>query len=62
MVSSLDPAKKLKGLIVPHAGYMWSGPTAAFSYHLLSKNLEGIKTIFVLGNSHFEPFMGLALS
>lgn len=62
IVQSLTMVKKLKALIVPHAGYMWSGPTAAFSYALLSNHLDGVKTIFVLGNSHFQHFTGLGCS
>lgn len=41
---------------------MWSGPTAAYSFELLRKNLSGIKKIFVLGNSHFKHFEGFGIS
>lgn len=53
---------KLKGLIVPHAGYLWSGPVASFSYCLLSQVKQNINTIFVLGLSHYAPFKGCAMS
>jgi len=49
-------------LIVPHAGYMWSGPTAAYSYKLLEKHIKKYKTIFVLGNSHSGHFFGCGIS
>lgn len=41
---------KAKGLIVPHAGYIYSGQVAAFGYKQLSN--EKIKTAIVLGSSH----------
>lgn len=40
---------------------MYSGPTASYSYKLLEKITSQIKTIFVLGNSHFAPFKGCGL-
>ena len=30
--------RKLKGVVVPHAGYLYSGAIAANSYYYLSKN------------------------
>jgi hypothetical protein len=52
--------KKLRGLIVPHAGYSYSGRTAAYGY----KILEGMKDVRVvlLGPSHVYPFTGASLS
>jgi hypothetical protein len=50
------PATKLKrgetivGLIVPHAGYVYSGPVAAYGYKLL-ENAE-FDTVILLGQSH----------
>jgi len=41
--------KKINGIIVPHAGYMYSGKTAAFAYKLLSKKY---KRVIVLGPTH----------
>ncbi len=49
----------LRGLIVPHAGYRYSGPTAGFAYQLL---LGGTFTsVVMLGPSHYVGFRGLAL-
>ena len=43
--------KNLLGLIVPHAGYDYSGPVAAHSYHRLAA--EGIvQSIVILGPNH----------
>lgn len=46
-------------LISPHAGYGYSGQTAAFGYKLL-KN-KTYKTVIILGTSHHKPFNGAAV-
>lgn len=44
---------QLKALIGPHAGYRFSGPTAAHAYlNLDEKKTEKIKKVFLLGPSH----------
>ncbi len=42
--------KIIKGIIGPHAGYEYSGPTAAFSY--ININPLNYKRVFLLGPSH----------
>jgi hypothetical protein len=49
--------KNLKGLIVPHAGYVFSGRTAAYGYKLL-EGLDNVRVILI-GPSHFYPFYGV---
>jgi AmmeMemoRadiSam system protein B len=44
-------------LIVPHAGYVYSGPVAAQAYRLIP---PGAGRVAVLGPSHFVRFTGLA--
>ncbi len=51
---------KLKGLIVPHAGYIYSGPVAAYAYKLLKEENPG--KIVLIGPSHYAYFRGLAES
>jgi AmmeMemoRadiSam system protein B/AmmeMemoRadiSam system protein A len=46
-------------MIVPHAGYAFSGQTAAYAYEKL-KALP-IKRVFLLGPSHYTAFHGVAL-
>jgi len=61
----LDTAKpekiygKILVLIVPHAGYVYSGPVAASGY----KAVEGkeIKTVIILGFSHGKYFDGVSV-
>jgi AmmeMemoRadiSam system protein B len=51
-----------KALIVPHAGYLYSGPVAASGYCLLEPIRHTIKRVVLLGPSHRFPFYGLAAS
>ena len=51
---------QLKILVVPHAGYVYSGPVAATGYQLL-RGREDIRRIVMLGPSHHVWFSGLTL-
>ena len=51
---------KLKALIVPHAGYSYSGQVAAHAYALLQTRTIGKRNVVLLGPSHFVPFGGVA--
>ncbi len=53
------PDGRIVGLIAPHAGYMYSGFTAAKGYALL----EGLKfdTVVIVGPSHREFFNGISI-
>lgn len=50
--------KKIKALIVPHAGYVYSGQTAAWGYRQLSMNEKNYHYILI-GPSHQSYFAGL---
>jgi AmmeMemoRadiSam system protein B len=52
-----------KALIVPHAGYVYSGSVAASAYALLARaGAAGrITRVVLIGPSHYVPFDGLAL-
>jgi AmmeMemoRadiSam system protein B/AmmeMemoRadiSam system protein A len=51
---------KLSGLVVPHAGYIYSGGVAAYSYKAI-KNPDEIDTVILLGPSHRASFMGISV-
>lgn len=54
---------KIKAIIVPHAGYIYSAPIAAYSYKLLkSLDREVLWKVLLLGPSHHIPFSGAAVS
>ena len=50
-----------KALIVPHAGYIYSGPIAASAYSLLAQGRGKIQRVVILGPAHRVPFRGIAL-
>ncbi|WPL16358.1 Memo-like protein [Thiorhodovibrio winogradskyi] len=54
--------KRVKALIVPHAGYLYSGPVAASAYASLESQADQIHRVVLLGPAHRMPFKGLALS
>lgn len=55
-----DP-RPLKALIVPHAGYVYSGPVAASAYARLGGLRGRIRRVVLLGPTHRVPVRGLAL-
>lgn len=55
-----EPVRNLRALIVPHAGYEYSGPTAANGFKLLAGRAG--QTVFVLGPSHYARFEGAAVT
>ncbi|MGQ9664366.1 MAG: AmmeMemoRadiSam system protein B [bacterium] len=50
---------EIYGLVSPHAGYMYSGPFAAFSYKLL-ENKE-FDDVIIIGPSHHYGFYGVSV-
>jgi MEMO1 family protein len=56
------PESAPKALIVPHAGYIYSGPIAASAYARLQAIAATIKRVILIGPSHRVAFAGLALS
>jgi len=50
-----------KAVVAPHAGYIYSGPTAGIAFAALGARPEPPRTVVLLGPSHFVPLAGLAL-
>lgn len=65
MLARAEPRSTLahppKALIVPHAGYIYSGPIAASAYACLSALREDIRRVVLLGPAHRIAVRGLAL-
>jgi len=55
------PTRIPKALIVPHAGYVYSGSTAALGYALLEPHREAVDRVVLLGPVHRVPVRGLAV-
>ncbi len=62
MVSPRGDTPRPKAIIVPHAGYIFSGPVAATAYAQLRAFRDSITRVVVLAPAHRLPFRGLAVS
>ncbi len=54
----------VRAVIAPHAGYIYSGPTAGYAFKALAtlpSRESGEWTVFLLGPAHRVPFHGVAL-
>ena len=61
-LSQAHPPKidgEIVGLVSPHAGYFYSGKTAAFGYKLIKG--KKYETIVVISPSHYEYFRGVSI-
>jgi AmmeMemoRadiSam system protein B len=62
LISISNPGINLKnitGIVSPHAGYIYSGRTAAYAYNLLSG--KDIHKIIIISPSHREYFPGVCI-
>ena len=59
MQETRDPLPK--ALIVPHAGYIYSGPVAAPAYRRIAAGRASVRRVVLLGPVHRVPILGLAL-
>jgi AmmeMemoRadiSam system protein B/AmmeMemoRadiSam system protein A len=53
------PAGRVRALIVPHAGYVYSGPVAAFAYKLVQGT--DFETVVIIGPTHRYGFEGCSI-
>jgi AmmeMemoRadiSam system protein B len=51
----------VRAVIAPHAGYIYSGPTAGYAFKALEALPEKEWTVFLLGPAHRVYFRGVAL-
>ena len=56
------PGTRPKALIVPHAGYVFSGPVAASAYARLAQHRETYRRVILLGPCHRVAANGIAAS
>jgi AmmeMemoRadiSam system protein B len=57
--NTVDVKGKIRGLIAPHAGYMYSGKAAAAGYGLIKG--KPIKRVIILAPSHYAAFSGVSI-
>jgi AmmeMemoRadiSam system protein B/AmmeMemoRadiSam system protein A len=54
------PHPVTRAIISPHAGYIFSGKTAASAFSVIDRNAE-YKNIFIIGSSHLMAFEGASV-
>lgn len=54
-----DIKGEILGLVSPHAGYFYSGKTAAFGYKLIEG--KSYRTVVLVSPSHYEYFRGVSI-
>jgi len=52
--------KRPRAIIVPHAGYIYSGPVAATAFKQIAPYASQIKRVLLLGPTHHVSFDGIA--
>jgi AmmeMemoRadiSam system protein B len=50
---------EILGILVPHAGYIFSGSVAAYCYKAIEK--KNFETVILIGDSHYEYFDGVSV-
>jgi AmmeMemoRadiSam system protein B len=60
-IAAGERASHAKAFVVPHAGYVYSGPIAATAYAALLARRDEITRVVLLGPAHRVPLEGLAL-
>ena len=59
ITKSNETFKNITGLVTPHAGYLYSGKTAAYAFNTIAnKNYE---TVIIISPSHKEYFSGISI-
>src|SRR5256885_5061179 len=64
LLGGVEPAPRLgfpKALVVPHAGYIYSGPVAARAYEELGPARGIVRRVVMLGPVHRVAVRGLAV-
>ena len=63
LLASVPPSQTAspKALIVPHAGYTYSGRVAATAFAVLRDRVAAIERVVVIGPAHFVPVRGIAI-
>jgi MEMO1 family protein len=50
-----------EAIIVPHAGYAYSGEVAATAFNVLEPLAGSIRRVVLIGPAHYVPFSGIAI-
>lgn len=59
-MASRPPTQPPKAVVAPHAGYVYSGPVAAYSFRTLEPLAGTSPTVFLMGPAHYLAFEGVS--
>lgn len=57
---TVEPQQGIRAMIVPHAGYIYSGEVAAAAYRQLDETRK-YRDIFIIGPAHYTGFKGASI-
>ena len=60
--ASVPALQGVRAVVAPHAGFVYSGPVAAFAYQVLALQKSAPERILLLGPSHRTWFPGVAVA
>ena len=58
--AATGPDERIRAVIAPHAGYIYSGSVAAEAFAGLTAIKRRLSRVIVIGPAHFVPFDGIA--
>lgn len=56
-----EDLEKVRAVIAPHAGYVYSGTTAGYAYRALKELSRDVHTVYLMGPAHRVPVNGVSL-
>jgi AmmeMemoRadiSam system protein B/AmmeMemoRadiSam system protein A len=59
-MTTVAPGERLVAVVAPHAGHVYSGPTAGHSYAAIDP--AAVRRVVLLGPAHYVPVDGIGLS
>ncbi len=60
--ATVPDLEQVRAVVAPHAGYIYSGPVAAYAYQVLSAQQPRPERIIIMGPSHRSWFPGVAVA
>ncbi len=59
-MATSPPERAPRAVVAPHAGYVYSGPVAAYSFRALEPLAGRTPTVFLMGPAHYLAFEGVS--
>ncbi len=59
--AAVPPLANVRAVIAPHAGYIYSGPTAGYAFKVWESVPQRPRTIYLMGPAHYVYVSGIAV-